>query len=99
MHAFLREHGSLSLLGCYTPGSGIPGTMFDFLEKKKKTRIFSKETAPVSASVVEHLTAKLLHCVHSHQQYMRVLISPHPSGTCYDLFKEIPSLLLLLLFC
>ena len=98
MHAFLREHGSLSLLGCYTPGSGIPGTMFDFLEKKKDQNIFQRD-APAGASVVEHLTAKKLHYVRSHQQYMRVLISPHPSGTCYDLFKEIPSLLLLLLFC
>ena len=43
VHAFLREHGSLSLLGCYTPGSGIPGTMFDFLEKKKDQNIFQRD--------------------------------------------------------
>ena len=96
-HEFLRGHGSLSLLGCYTPGSGIPGTAFDFL-KKKKTRIFSKEAAPDGGSVMQRLTAKWLHRVHAHQQRTRVLIAPHPSGTCYDLFKEISSLLLLLLF-
>ena len=69
-----------------------------FWKKKKDQNIFQRD-APAGASVVEHLTAKKLHYVRSHQQYMRVLISPHPSGTCYDLFKEIPSLLLFLLFC
>ena len=46
VHEFLRGHGSLSLLGCYTAGSGIPRTAFDFLKKKKKDQSIFQRGCP-----------------------------------------------------